>query len=239
MEQGNDMQVMPPVEERGGLSFRGLLEVFHKPAALFEELGKKPKVLVPYVVVVLVSFVFFLLVADIIVRMQMESPQFAERMQGAPPPPNIAEIMRYSTIGGGILTLALIPLLAAAFAMFWGNFVYAGKASFKQLLSVMLYGEIINALGILVVLPMVLAKGSILVSFSLGVLAASQGPESLLYLALSKIDLFIIWEIIVVGIGLSVVYNIPRNKGYVLSVLSMGMLSILHIVFTAIGKLFT
>ena len=80
------------------------------------------------------------------------------------------------------------------------------------------------------------AKGSMAISLSAAVLVASEGVDSFIYVALSKIDLFNIWEIIVVGIGLAAVYNIPRNKGYVLSVLSVGMLSILHIVFTAIGK---
>jgi len=92
-------------------------------------------------------------------------------------------------------------------------------------------------LGILVVLPMVLVKNSILVGLNLGVLAMGQGPDSLLYVAMTKIDLFIIWEIIVIGIAFSILYPFSRNKGYVLSVLSMGMLSILHVVFTGVGKL--
>jgi hypothetical protein len=147
------------------------------------------------------------------------------------------QFMRYNILIGGILALLLTPLIAAAFAAFWGNFVFAGKARFKLLLSIMLYGEIIHALGLLVALPMVLAKKTILVGLSLGVLAVDQGPSSLLYLALSKIDLFIIWEIIAIGIAFSVVYPFSRNKGYVLAVLSMGMLSILHVVFTAVSKL--
>ena len=146
---------------------------------------------------------------------------------------------RFSTYKRADLIFDDIPTLADILVQNnWRiNFVFAGKARFKQLLSVMLYGEIIYGLGMIVVLPMVLAKKSILVSLSLGVLAASQGPESILYLALSKIDLFLIWEIIAIGIGLSVIYGIPRNKGYLLSVLSMGMLSIMHVVFSAVGKL--
>ena len=124
-----------------------------------------------------------------------------------------------------MVIVSLIPLVAALLALFWGNFVFAGKASFKQLLSVMAYGSIVSALGMLVVLPMALAKGDLAVGLSLGPLAASQGIESLAFVALSKIDVFIIWEIIVVGIGLAAVYGLPRNKGYRLSVLSTGMLS--------------
>jgi hypothetical protein len=55
-----------------------------------------------------------------------------------------------------------------------------------------------------------------------------------LYVALSRFDLFIVWEIIVIGIGLSVLHGFSRNKGYALSVLSMGLLPVLNICLTAI-----
>ena len=63
-------------------------------------------------------------------------------------------------------------------------------------------------------------------------------PESQkgLFLALSKASVFQIWEIIVAGLGLSAVCKISRNKGLLLSVLSIGGLSLLGAViayFTA------
>jgi len=237
MDQENYVQVEPQSVASRGLSFRGLIEIFYKPSAFFNELKEHPKVLIPYIVLAILLVVFFTVAVDIIYEMQVSSPQFEQRMQGQPLTPQIEQIMRYQVMIGGPLVILLVPLVAALFGLFWGNFVFAGKARFKQLLSVMLYGEIINSLGMIVILPMILAKKSLMVSLSLGVLAASQGPESILYLALSKIDLFLIWEIIAIGIGLSIIYSIPRNKGYTLSVLSMGMLSILHVVFSAIGKL--
>jgi hypothetical protein len=237
MELGDTLPGAQASSSPKGLSFRGLVEVFYQPSSFFRELKEHPKVLVPYIVYAIVLFLFFALTVDIIYDMQVNSPQFQERMQGQELSPQIEQFMKYQIMFAGPFFILLGPLLAAAFGIFWGNFVFAGKARFKQVLSVMLYGEIIYALGMLVILPIILVKKSILVSFSLAVLAAGQGSGSILYLALSKIDLFLIWEIIAIGIGLSVVYEVPRNKGYVLSVLSMGMLSILQVVFTAIGKL--
>jgi len=237
MEPENTIPTVPQSADNKGLSFRGLVEVFYKPSAFFDQLKDRPKVLIPYIVFAILLFVFFALAVDIVYDMQVNSPQFQAQMQGQPLTPQIEQIMKYQILIGGPVVILLVPLVAALLGLFWGNFVFAGKAHFKQLLSVMLYGEIIYGLGMMVVLPMVLAKKSILVSLSLGVLAASQGPDSILYLALSKIDLFLIWELIAIGIGLSIVYGIPRNKGYTLSVLSMGMISILHVVLSAIGKL--
>lgn len=237
MEELQSADAATPQKVGQGLSFRGLWEVITKPTAFFEELKTNPKVLVPYIVIAIVSLIFFWLTLDIIVKMQLESPQVQERLQGTAITPQMVQFMRYNILIFGVLAVLLGPLIAAGFAAFWGNFVFAGKARFKQLLSIMLYGEMVHMLGILVVLPMVLVKNSILVGLNLGVLAVGQGPDSLLYVALTKIDLFIIWEIIVIGIAFSILYPFSRNKGYVLSVLSMGMLSILHVVFTGVGKL--
>lgn len=222
----------PPVS-----SFAGLIEVFHKPAAWFEKLRGNPKVLVPYMVLAVLTIGMFLLIGDVIVKMQMESPQMQEQLQGQALPEQAAVMMWWSTVIGGTFVMMLAPLLAAALALFWGNIVFAGKGSFKALLSVMLYGELIFAVGNLLVVPLVFAKDSLAVGLNLGVLVASRGLQDPLFMALSKVDLFIIWEIIVIGIGMSVIYRFPRNKGLWLSVLSMGLLTILGIAASAIGSM--
>jgi hypothetical protein len=102
----------------------------------------------------------------------------------------------------------------------------------------MLYGELIYAVGNLIVLPLVLAKDSLAVGLNLGILVADRGLQDPLFAALSKVDLFVIWEIIVIGIGLAIIYGFPRNKGYKLSVLSMGLLTILGVAGAAIGSMF-
>jgi hypothetical protein len=88
---------------------------------------------------------------------------------------------------------------------------------------------LIFAAGHLVLAPLALAKGDILVTISLGALAPVKAFDSLLFVILSKFDLFIIWEIVAAGIGLSAVYGFSRNKGIVLSVISFGTLSLLSI----------
>jgi len=238
MEQPNQSLENPAVQPSAGLSFRGVFEVFYKPAAFFDELKAKPKVLVPYVVLAVLAFAIMFLLKDLILETQFRSPQFQEQMQGQTLTPEIRTYMMYSTVIGGALASLLIPLLEATLMLFWGNFVFAGKASFRQLLSVSLYGCILFFAGGLVTVPMMLAKDSVTATLSLGVFAAGQGPESFWFVLLSKIGVFNIWEIIVVGIGLAAVYNVPRNKGYLLAVLSPGLLSALQIVLTGVSKLF-
>lgn len=237
MENENLTSATKSPAKSGGLSFKGLVEVFYKPTAFFEKLKDNPKILIPYLVLFVLVFLFMWAASDLLLEMQMKSPQMQERLQGQNLPPNMEKIVKWNIIGGGTITFLLVPLLAALLALFWGNFVFAGKAGFKQLLSVMLYGEVLYAVGNFIELPIMLAKQSVMAGLSLGVLASSLGPESPLFVLLSKFSVFLIWEIAVIGIALSIIYKLSRNKGVTMAVLSMGMLSILHVIWTAISSL--
>jgi len=237
VENENFTLATKPPAKSGGLSFKGLIEVFYKPSAFFEGLKDNPKILIPYLVLFVLIFLFMWLAGDLLYEMQMKSPQMQERLQGQDLPSNMENIIRWNIIGGGTIAFLLTPLLAASLALFWGNFVFAGKARFKQLLSVMLYAEILFAVGNFVDLPLMLAKQSVMAGLSLGVLASSLGPESPLFVLLSKFSVFLIWEIVVIGIALSIIYKVSRNKGVIMAVLSMGMLSIIHVIWTAISSM--
>lgn len=236
MEQTNMVGTASPQQSVKGLSFKGIFQVFYQPTEFFTKLRNQPKILVPYFVLAVVFFVGFYLIGDLAVQMQLDSPQAQERLQGQQITDQLREIMRWQTVIIGTIALLLGPMVSAVLCLFVGNFLMGLNARFKQIISVMLYGNIIYAIGFLVLTPLMLAKQSMFVSLSLGVLVVDQAPDGILYLIMSKIGVFIIWEIIAVGIGLAAAYNIPRNKGYLVSVLSVGMLSILHVVFTVIGK---
>ncbi len=239
--ENQNLEVKTDVKQNSLFAFKGIAEVFYKPAEFFTKLKDNPKILIPYVFFIFITFITLYLLKDLIIDMQTSSPQFVENMEktGQPITPELISIMKISTLVFGTMAMSLYPLLVAALALFFGNFVFAGKGSYKELLSVALYGGIVYTLGSMIIVPMMLAKNSMMVSFSLAVFATDYGVESVIYTALSKISIFNIWEIIVVGIGFSTIYDFPRNKGYILAVLSVGLLSMLQIVFAAIGAMFT
>ena len=242
MEEQTLEQISPKKESSSSLSIRGIFEVFYKPVEFFKELKESPKILVPYLVLFSIVAISMFLLSDLIVQMQLESPQLQKQLEAAGQtsiPPQQVEIMKMFTLIGGTLAMALYPLLVAALALFFGNFVLGGKGSFRHLLSVSLYGAILFSLAGMVVVPLMLSKGTLMVTFSLGVLAADAGFDSVLFTALSKISIFHIWEIIVAGIGFSIIYEFNRNKGITLAVLSIGLLSAIHVLMTAIGKMFS
>ena len=230
MENLEQAQAEQQIKKESGLGLKGVVEILYQPSRFFERLKDNPPILVPWIVFFLFILIFFFLAADMIAELQLKvmSEQMAD--QGLQATGNIPtlEQMKWSTLIFGTLALMLSPLIAAGLALFFGNVVMAGRATYKQLLSVMLYGEIIYGLGALIMAPLMLAKGSMNVSISLAALLQKAQVQDPLYVALSKIGAFYIWEIIVIGIGLSVIYGFSRNKGYTLAVLSMGLISITH-----------
>lgn len=234
-----DTAPIPSPKPRSGLSVRGLLEVFYQPTALFEELKDHPKVLVPYLALFAVAGLFLFLAGDFIVAMQLEMPEVREAMEkGQLTTEQMKTIMWYQSTIGGIIALLLAPLLIAGLGLFWSNFVFGLRSSFKKVLSIVLYGEFLYTIGLLAHLPIMFAKDTFQVTFSPAVLVSNLGVTSVWYVLLDKLSVFNIWEIVVVGIGLSVFSKIPRNKGYQISVLSVGGVSALHVIATGIGTLF-
>jgi len=229
MENLEQAQAEQQIKKESGLGLKGITEIFYQPANFFEKIKNDPKILVPWIVFFLLIFSSIYLISDLIAEMQMEimKEKAADQGLGTANLPTAAQI-KWSTIIIGPLVLMLAPLIAAALALFFGNVVMEGRATYKQLLSVMVYGEIISALGGLIMAPLMIAKGSLNVTISLAALLQDVQVQDPIFVALSKFGAFYIWEIIVIGIGLSIIYGFSRNKGYTLAVLSMGLISITH-----------
>lgn len=240
MPETNFDQGAVTLPQEKGIAVRGLWEVFTSPTSFFHKLAANPKILLPWVLIGIIALFGFIMMADIIFEMQWANPKFQEQMQNNPgmTKERMQSFMAITTPVFGTLALLLSPLLVAALAYFWGSFVFGGQATFKQLLSVSLYGELLYFFGNMILLmPMVLAKQSLAVSFSPAVLVAHLGIESPAYIALSKISVFHIWEIIVLGIGFATCLNVTRNKGYVIALLSAGLVALIHVLYTWIASM--
>jgi hypothetical protein len=236
MPESDLVQAAPAVVAGKGLAVRGLWEVFTRPTAFFAELIRSPKILVPYLLIGIMALVFFMFTADMIFQLQVSHPKFQEQMAQNPEmtPERMRGFMVPSIIGFGVIALLLSPLIIAALATFWGNFVFAGKATFKQVLSVSLYGEVLYCFGEILLLPLLFAKGEFTVSYSLAALVANLGVDHPAYVALSKLSVFHVWEIIVLAIGYSMLFGFSKGKGYGTALLSAGFLAVFHILWTLI-----
>jgi len=116
-------------------------------------------------------------------------------------------ILPYQTAGSvliGGLVMALI-LAAVLWAVF--NAAMGGDATYKQILAVLIHGGVISALGQLFTGPLNYFRGSVSSATSLGALLPMLDDQSFVGKLAGMIDIFIIWWLIVLAIGLAVLYR--------------------------------
>ncbi len=125
---------------------------------------------------------------------------------------------KFFLYAGPILGL-IIAVICAAVLLATANFVFGGKAKFKQMLAVWFYGVLPLTLFYLLVLISVfagLAGDSFNINNALGTnigyyMAGGDSPRWLVAL-LSAVDIFAIWSACLLTIGVSIVAGIRRSS---------------------------
>jgi len=109
----------------------------------------------------------------------------------------------YMLIGMPVFLVIIAGILYAIF-----NAAMGGNATFKQVFAIVVHTGPIGLLSQLFTVPMNYARGVMTSATNLGVLTQSILPDgSFLGRLLGMIDVFIIWQVIVLSIGLAVVYR--------------------------------
>ena len=136
--------------------------------------------------------------------------QMRQRMRFAP----------YTTAGfiivlGPIFAVILTGILFAIF-----NAALGGEASFKQLFAVWSHAAVISSLGQIFTAPLNLARGAVGSATSLAVLLPMIDEGSFLGRLLGMVDLFVVWWVFVLAIGLGVLYR-RRTQSIALGLFSV------------------
>lgn len=132
-----------------------------------------------------------------------------------PPGEERDEAMRRMSAFAGYMAagsmLVMMPLVAAAiggliFAVF--NAALGGDASFRQVFAVVVHAGPIGFLAQLFTIPLNYARGTMASATNLGVLTSGFLDEaSVAGRMLGMIDFFVIWQLIVLSMGLAVLYR--------------------------------
>jgi hypothetical protein len=105
-------------------------------------------------------------------------------------------------IGGPIITFLLAGLLLGVFSGLLG-----GQATFKQVLAVVTHSGAVGILQQLFATPLNYVRESLSSPTNLSVFFPMLEEGSFLSSFLGTVDLFIVWWVVVLGIGLSVLYR--------------------------------
>jgi hypothetical protein len=136
------------------------------------------------------------------------------------------------TTGGAILVFAPIMTLVITGILFLVfNAVLGGDASFKQLFSVMAHASVISALQQVFTGPVNYFRGAVTSATNLTALLPMFEPTSFIGRVLSMTDLFLIWYVLVLAIGLGVLY---RRRTQPIAIALYGIYAVIVLVLAAV-----
>ena len=200
------------------------------PTTLFEDLRERPRWWLPFVIFLVGAALVailprLLLPTDVLldaIRQNLPGPvempgeEMIQRMQ--------SPVMLVFSGLGGALFAGVSMVLTALF--FWALFSITGeKCSFSKSFAVVSYSGLIKVLGmaLVVVLMVILQKREVYTSLAL-LPFLEQG--TFLYRLAAQIDFFTVWRVIIMGLGFSVVADVPKVKSYLSVIIPWILLSL-------------
>ena len=193
-----------------------LVGVVFSPRAAYADVAARPRVLgaLAVVIAVIVGATFTFLSTDVGQQaslanqvQQMESfgrtvsdAQYAQMERMAP-------YSRYFAAGAQLIFTPIMALIVAGLSFAVFNAIMGGDAPFKAVYAIVVHSGVILALQALFNLPIAYARESMSGATNLAVFFPFLDDKSFAARMLGSIDLFLIWWIVSVSIGLGVLYR--------------------------------
>ncbi len=135
------------------------------------------------------------------------------------------KIFQYFSIA--IFMFVFLFIIAAIYHLIW-TFFLKGQGTYNYALSVYGLASFITMIEIILIAILSLALTKFLTGFNPLIIVELEKGTTLSYF-LSKLDPFTFWWLYVIGLGLSKVYSVPKNK-------SITTIFVLWLVYVVIGK---
>lgn len=145
------------------------------------------------------------------------------------------DVALYTTAGSILVFAPLMALIISGllFAVF--NAAMGGDASFKQVLAVVASAGVISAVGAMFTGPLNYFRGAMGSATNVGVLLPMVDDKSFVGRLLGMTDLFIIWWLIVLAIGLAVLY---RRRTQPVAIALLGVYAVIALCIAAVMSSF-
>jgi hypothetical protein len=140
-------------------------------------------------------------------------------------------IAPYTTAGGVVVGSIVMALLIAAILWAVFNAAMGGEARYKQILAVLIHAGVISALGQLFTGPINYFRGAVTSATSVGALLPMLDDTSFMGKLAGMLDIFIVWWLVVLAIGLAVLY---RRKTQPIAITLFGIYAVIIVAIAAI-----
>lgn len=113
----------------------------------------------------------------------------------------------YTTAAFILIVTPIFMVVVAGILFVIFNAILGGEASFKQLFAVIVHAGVISALQQIFTGPLNYFRGAVTSATNLAALLPMVDPTSFLGRVLAATDLFLIWYVLVLAIGIGVLYR--------------------------------
>jgi hypothetical protein len=197
-----------------------IFNIIFEPRKAFESLKTKPKWLVPFIIVCLLGMGFYYFAYPIIMSDQMnrieanekipdaQKEMIKERIGQAEHPPLIQLVFQP-------VAVIFLFLILSGIMFFVFNVLMGGDSIFKRVLSVVSHSYLIGIPASIVHFPLVFIKRTMDIHTSLAILLSVDLKDSFIYRFLDGFDIFTLWQVLVLALGLSVMYNFSFKKSFI------------------------
>jgi hypothetical protein len=212
--------VEAPSSEKPSSPFSRMVGVLFSPTQTFADIARKPDWVVPAIVIILVALAAAIVTVP---RIDFES-QFREAFEAkGMSGPQVEQATKFTvaiTKGTQYLSpLLIIGFLAVVALLYWvGTKMVGGAATYQQVFSVALYAWMPLVIKLLARIPIVLTKHNIspqeveTVVRSSPAFLTSFKANPMLWALFQRLDLFLIWSLILAVIGLAAAARLSKAK---------------------------
>ncbi|MBU1318655.1 MAG: YIP1 family protein [candidate division Zixibacteria bacterium] len=203
-----------------------VVNLFVSPRSTFESVSRRARWVIPFLLLVLCAVVFEVSVSgtrmdDLKLQVKndpdMSQDDIQHRLdnienQRSP------ELVSLRT-GLGVLALGVLEfakLLGLSIVLLLFCMLFVSELRFVAILSICAFSSLILIPEIALKIPLILLKGTTHIWFSPAALFSGMDENNLMFRFMQSIDIFTIWKMILVGMGLHTVFGIAKSKSYLI-----------------------
>ena len=200
-----------------------LIKVFTHPLQVFSKFTEKPKILLPLIIILLTTIAYSIIYTRLVFvphRFEMYDKQDiplaqVEKMEEAVQKGTIYILNVVASFIYVVLGLVSVTLFFYLFFPVLGHDV-----NFFKTLSIITHAALIRIPAFLLKTPLVIMKGNEAVYTGLGIFFTSLGENNFLFKFFARFDLFTCWEVILIGLGMSVISRLTRKTTLIIAIVA-------------------
>ena len=195
-----------------------LWNVLLEPTRVFKRIREKPTWALPFIIFLLAFVVVTYLVTPLALEAKKQEISTSEKLSQEQRDAQLQQLELgkkfaivgaiVAPIGAGILYLVIWGALILT-----GTVIQGGTAKASAVWSVLCYSLVPGIISTIVRTPLMLSKGSMDIRTSLAVLLPASAMNKPGFSVLNTFtDIFVVWEIVLLIIGVSVIYGFTKQK---------------------------